>query len=207
MNIVKVSISFLNKDSDAQLLIDAQGIISAMTNNPNYPTPSPKLADVQAARDAFDTAMAAAADGGVALTAAKNDARDTLVTLLRALASYVQVACEGDLTKLLTSNFPVQKPQRSPVGPVAAPSSLLVSQGAVSGTLNAKFPPVFGASIYNWRLCSAATPTVWIFQGQTTAASTSIDSLTPGTTYTVQANAVGAAGPSDWSDGANLMVV
>jgi hypothetical protein len=41
----------------------------------------------------------------------------------------------------------------------------------------------------------------------TFAASTIIEGLIPGTQYTVQAQALGTAGPSDWSDAAALMVV
>jgi hypothetical protein len=42
---------------------------------------------------------------------------------------------------------------------------------------------------------------------QTTAASNIFDHLTPGVVYNVEANAVGSAGPSDWSDPVPLMVV
>ena len=109
--IVKPSVSFLNTDSDALLITDTGSIITALTGNASYPTPSPTLAVVQAALDEFVTAVADAANGGVALTATKNDKRAALVWLLRELASYVHVACKGDLTVLLTSGFPIQKPR------------------------------------------------------------------------------------------------
>lgn len=205
--ITKVSTAFLNRSSNADLLVAAETILAALKGNPNYLSPVPALADVQTAHDAFAAAIVAAAGGGVVATSTKNDRRDDLTALLRTLAVYVQLHCNDDLTTLLTSGFPIQKPQRQPVGPVATPANLSVGPGAVSGELNVKFPRVFGASIYNWRISTAATPTVWENRGQTTAASTSLDGLTPGVVYLVQANAVGTAGPSDWSNPASQMAL
>lgn len=152
-------------------------------------------------------AAIAAAGGGVALTSARNDRRDELAAILRALGGYVQLTCNDDLTTLLTSGFPIQKTQRQPVGPLSPPANLVASLGAVSGALNAKGTPVFGAAVYNWRLSTAAAPTVWENRGQTTAASTAFNGLTPGVVYFIQANAVGAAGPSDWSNPASQMAM
>jgi hypothetical protein len=42
---------------------------------------------------------------------------------------------------------------------------------------------------------------------QTTAASAIISGLTPGVSYNVEANAVGAAGPGDWTDPGNQFAV
>jgi hypothetical protein len=120
--------------------------------------------------------------------------------LLRQLASYVQVTCMGDLTILLSSNFPIQKPQRSPIGVLPAPGNLTVTLGARSGELNASAAPIPGAAIYNWRVTATTAPTVVVQSAQTTAASNIFDNLTPGVVYNVEANAVGSAGPSDWSD-------
>ena len=201
--IVKPSISFLTTDSDALLITDTGGIITALTGNADYPT----LAAVQASLDAFVTAVADAANGGVTLTSIKNDKRAALVALLRELASYVQVACKGDLTILLSSGFPIQKPQRQPIGVLPAPTGLTVSLGSRTGELSASATPVPGAAIYNWRVTTAAQPNVLVQSAQTTAASNVFDGLTPGVVYNVQANAVGSAGPSDWSDPAPQMAV
>ena len=159
------------------------------------------------ALDDFTTSLANAAGGGITLTAIKNDKRTALVVLLRELASYVQVACKGDLTILLSSNFPIQKPVRNPIGVLPAPVNVTLSLGALSGELDAVMPPVFGAAIYNWRVATAAQPGMVLQTAQTTAASNTFAGLTPGVTYNVEANAVGAAGPSDWSDPASQMAV
>src|SRR5437016_2553125 len=107
--IVKPSISFLTAGSDAVLVTDVTTIVTSMTNNTNYPTPSPALNLITTANSAFATAIADAADGGKQLTSAKDAKRVELIALLRQLAIYVQGACGGDMTKLLSSGFPVQK--------------------------------------------------------------------------------------------------
>jgi hypothetical protein len=199
--IVKPSISFLNDDSDAQLIADVGSIIAGLTGNASYTTPAPALAAVTTALNAFTTALADidSAGGGVTLTATKNDRRADLVALMRELASYVQVTCKGDLTVLLSSGFPIQKPQRNPIGVLPPPSNLTVTLGSHSGELDAAASPVFGAAVYNWRISTAANPSAVVQSAQTTAASNSFTGLTPGVVYNVEANAVGAAGPSDWS--------
>lgn len=205
--ITKPSIQFLNNDSDAKLITNTKSILIAMTDNPSYLQPEPTLPVVQTALDGLVVSVADAANGGVVLTALKNDRRAALVALLRQLASYVQVACKGDLTVLLTSNFPIQKPQRSPIGVLPAPNIIAVTLGSRSGELNANASPITGAAIYNWRLSAANAPTVVVQTAQTTAASNVFDNLTPGVIYNVEANVVGSAGPSDWSDAVPLMVV
>lgn len=155
---------------------------------------------MQTALDEFITSVSDAVNGGVTLTSIKNDKRAVLVALLRQLASYVQANCKGDMTILLSSGFPIQKPQRSPIGVLPAPGNLTVTLGARSGELNASAPPIPGAAIYNWRVTTATAPTVVVQSAQTTAASNIFDNLTPGVVYNVEANAVGSAGPSDWSD-------
>ena len=205
--IIKPSIQFLNFASDAVLITTTGGILTGMTGNVHYPTTAPTLPVMQTALDEFITSVSDAANGGVTLTSIKNDKRAVLVALLRQLANYVQANCKDDMTVLLSSGFPIQKPQRSPVGVLPAPGNLTVTLGARSGELNASAPPIPGAAIFNWRLTTAAAPSVIVQSAQTTAASNIFDSLTPGVVYNVEANAVGSAGPSDWSDPVPQMVV
>lgn len=204
---VKPAIGFMTKDSDAQLDQDVETIIASMTGNANFPTPSPTLAVITTALSAFTVALADAANGGVEKTAIKNARRAELVSLLRQLSSYVFATADGDMTKLLSSGFPAQKTNRSPIGPLPAPASPVLSQGPVSGSLGASTPPVNGAYIYNWRVALASAPTTYVKQVQSTAASNTFDGLTPGQVYNVQLNAVGTAGASDWSGPGELMII
>lgn len=205
--IIKPSITWLTTDSDALLINDVGVVLAGLANNPTiYTTPAPALPEVQTALDNFVAGVTAAADGGRSAISARNNLRLILVGLMRQLASYVQVACKGDMTNLLLSGFPVQKPVRQPVGVLPAPANVTIKLGERSGMLLAKASPVFGASIYNWRLTNATTGAV-IQTGQTPSARTVFDGLTPGVTYTATVNTVGAAGPSDWSNPVSQMAI
>ena len=205
--IIKPSVTFIGTDSNMALISDTTTILAAMTANAAYPTPAPTLAVVQTALTAFSDAVAAAADGGKTLNAAKNAARAALAQLMHKLASYVHVTCDRDMQKLLSSGFPVQKPTRQPIGVLPAPSGLGVSTGARSGEINTWATPVTGAGIYNWQLALASSPDTPVQTTQTTAASTIFDGLTPGLEYSVEVNAVGSAGPSDWTDPVNQIAL
>jgi Fibronectin type III domain len=197
--IIKPAIQFLNKHSDSRLVVGVNTVIFGLTDNDYYPNPLPPLSTVQSALDEFSGALSDAADGGVTLTSIKNAKRAALVTLMRQLASYVQVTCNGSMTVLLTSGFPTQKPHRQPVGVPSTPSQLKVTFGARMGELNCVVAPVFGASTYNWRIAAASAPDVILQSAQTTGGRYTFSGLMPGMTYHVRVNAVATAGVSDWS--------
>jgi len=205
--LVKPATSWLTTDSDALLINDTTVVLVGLTNNTViYPAPLPSVADTQTALDQFSDGVTAAADGGRALTARKNNLRLILVGMLRQQASYVAVACQGSLENLLLSGFPIQKPTRAPIGILPAPQNLNVVHGALSGSLDASVNPVFGASTYNWT-CTPNTPGAVALTGQSTAASFTFSGLTPGVSYSIACNAVGAAGPSNWSNPVSQIAV
>ena len=205
--IVKPYISFLITDSDGQLLTRTGGILTSLDGNPNYTTPAPTLPVVRNAMEDFSEAVSNAEGGGVALTAVKKAKRAVLVALLRQLASYVQVTANGNMAVLMSSGFPVQKPQRQPIGVLPPPANVTLTFGARTGELRGVASPVAGAAIYNWHLSTAAAPTVVIQTMQTTASTVVFPGLTPGVTYNAVVNVVGSAGPSSWVGPASQIAV
>src|ERR1700731_2690846 len=205
--IVKPTVNFLSTDTDAQLMTDVGAIINALTGNPDYPNPSPTLTVVSDALKAFEVALSEASLGGVLLTLTKNAKRAELVSLVRQLASYVAATCNGDLVKLLGSAFPIHKPTRNAIGQLATPNTPVLRHGARSGDLEAKTKSVPGVFIYNWQLTPASAPQQTLPTKQSTGARISFSGLTPGQIYSVKVNAVGAAGATDYSGPASLMVI
>ncbi len=201
----RVSVYFITRATDADLLVASLRIITAMTGNPAYPLPDPKLADLTAARNAYIAVVNAARDSRLAV-AVRRQQRGTFGTLLRNLAHYVQVASNGDLPTLLGSGFTAHR-IRQPVGMLPAPANLRLSRGRASGQLIARCNRAPQAGAYAWRYASAAAPSTWINVEATFAASVLLEGLVPGTHYSVQARALAKDGPSDWSDAASLMVV
>src|SRR2546430_286620 len=174
---IKPAIGFLTKDGEAPFTEKVSALLAWMTANPKYPTPSPTLAVVQTAFDAYKVATAEAAQGGVANTAVRDARRTELVALLRQLANYVSATANGDLETLISSGFPIQKPDRTPIGPLPAPFSPTVSPGPITGSLRAVAGPIYGGGTYNWRLALASAPTVYAQTAQTTAARVQFDGL------------------------------
>jgi hypothetical protein len=205
--IVKPATSWLNTDKDSELINDITVVIMGTGNNPAiYSKPVPDILTIQKALNDFSAGVAATADGSHTATSRKKNLRLILTGLVRQLASYVQVACGGDMTNLLLSGFPAQKPTRSPIGPLPVPSNPVLALGSRSGELDASVNPVFGASTYNWALTSSVAGEAAQTK-QTTASYVTFPGLTPGATYTMTCYVVGAAGPSDPSKSASQMAL
>jgi len=69
--------------------------------------------------------------------------------------------------------------------------------------LVARVNPVFGAAIYSYRL-TANTPGAVPVVKQDTASNYTFTDLISGVKYTIEVNAAGTAGASDWSNPASL---
>ena len=82
----KVSLGF-GRLPDTELDNFAQGVIDALTGNAAFPAPPITLVNLQAATDDLTAKMAAAQTGGPADTAAKNNSRQTMISMLRDVAA------------------------------------------------------------------------------------------------------------------------
>ena len=201
---VKPAIQWINTDSDALFLNNAGVVLQSMDENVAiYATPTPSLAVVQSALDDVSNAIAATVNGGPPATLIKNNLRLVAGNLVRQLASYVTVACLGDMANLILSGFPPQKSTHTPVGPLPQPQGLKVSHGPQLSQLVARVKPLFGAVNYTFRL-TPNTPGAVPVVVQTTAANYTFTNLTAGVTYKIEVSALGTAGASDWSNPASL---
>lgn len=111
-----------------QLLIDlCRNVVTHMTGNPNFATPTPTLASVTTQTDATEVALNAWGPEGnrgshadyVALVAAAQ----ALYNLISAEASYVQTTSGGDPDIIMSSGFSI-KNAGSPQGPLGVPQDI-----------------------------------------------------------------------------------
>jgi hypothetical protein len=153
--------------------------------------------------DDFVNGILASADGGRSATESKKSSRKVLTGLVRQLSSYVQVACQGNLTSLILSGFPTHKPVRQPVGQMPQPQRLTVKHGPQLGELTARVKPVPGAVNYNWRITANLPGAVPVIV-QDTASTHTFSALTGGVSYAIEVSVLGTAGPSGWSNPASL---
>ncbi len=200
---VKPAIGWLNSDSDELVINDISVVVKALADNAEiYKEPDPPLAAVQLALDNFSTAVHMVGRTP-ADTINKNNLRLVLTNLTRSLSYYVAKACNGSMANLILSGFPPQKAVGQPVGIPAQPQGLSVNHGPQLSQLVAKINPVFGAVIYNYRLL-ANTPGAVPVIVQDTASTHTFSSLVAGVRYTIDVNASGSAGTSDWSGAMSL---
>jgi hypothetical protein len=203
--VAKVAVNFMTTDTDAQFIVDTARVVAGITGNAAFPTPTPALATVVAARNAYLAAVTAGQDSRLGRSLRKK-MRVALVVLLRQLAHYVEDTSAGDRTVLMSSGFPMQQ-RGAPVGPMPAPSQVRLAKGKTSGTAIARCRRIVRARAYQWRIAPAATPTAWLPVVTTFGAHAEFEGLAPTTMYVVQVCAVGTAGAGDWSETATVLVV
>jgi hypothetical protein len=153
---------------------------------------------LQAALTTFENSTAAAENGGKLEIAQRNAARAALIALLRQLAPYVEsLACE-DLTALLSSGFQAVSTTRNRTE--LEPPVVLEVKNEQSTQLTMRLEPVPLARAYEVRMNYGTNgwQTAGVF---TQARKIVLEDLTPGTTYTIQARAIGGTtGSSGWSE-------
>jgi len=133
--------------------------------------------------------MAAAAVGGPKDTAALNEARDALTSALRQIAGYIQSLALTNESDILSSGFDIVVPGKHSRTPLSDPVVRL--DNTVSGRLGALIWSVPNAKAYHVQYCVGAG--AWIDLGIfPSTRNISIPNTTPGTVYSVRAQAIGA---------------
>lgn len=199
----RVSRDFVTySDSDVDEFTNNES--QCMDKNPSFPAPPVKSADLTALNDTFRDAIAAAATGGQQETAAKVKAHDAVVDALRKNANYVQTIASHDLEMLLSSGFLPASTNRASA-PLDQPVVMTLDNAGTTKLL-LRLTPVLNARSYQVQTNTNGNGT-WTEAGiYTQARRITLEGLTPGTTYSVRARAVGGAtGYSDWSTPASHM--
>ena len=182
-----------------------RNIITSMTGNPTFPTPSPTLAVFKTAVDDLETKTQAAMNRGRIEVAARRASQAAAISLARQLGNYVESVSNGDLETLLSSGFePVRSPSPSIVP--ATPANPRLSLTNLSGQLLFRF--VGDANTRNFSVQhaeNAAGP--WTDHGLSTSTRVFLTDLTPGKVYFSRSRAHGAAGSSDWCTPVSAMAV
>ena len=112
MTHVKVNLGFAS-GSDQAVEATTNAVLENLYGNAAYATPPVTKVALQTALTELMTAIGDQEQGGTAATAVKNEKRDTLVELLRQLASYVELNCNNNLATLLSSGFQAASTNRT----------------------------------------------------------------------------------------------
>lgn len=190
----------------AELILFARHVVTSLTGNLNYTTPSPTLPSVTALVDQLEAANLAAMNGDRLAISVRKDAKLAVVTNLRALAAYVQNQGDADRTTLLTSGFNLARVP-TPVGPLPPPDAPVVGHGTEDGEIKARINRPNGATAVNWRVALASAPSVYVQTPSTSGGRTTFKGLVAGEVYLVQACVVGKEGASSWGPTSPLMAL
>ena len=181
----------------------ARRIVAEMTNNPNFPAPSPDLTVVSAAATALETAYAAAQSArqtAKSLTGAQKAKESSLERMISQEANYVDSASGGDKEKIESSGFAARS-ESAPIGVPEKPQDLVVRDAELPGTVAIRWKPVHGARSYVIEFAAATgSPTAWLQLAITSKAKLVSNGLISGTRYWFRVAAVGSAGHGPWSD-------
>lgn len=203
MSRYRVSLSFA-QFPDADLDEFASNVVVSLTDNASFPTPTVPLVGLTAVQTQFHTAVLAAANGGLQLTAVKNEKRTALMDVLRQEASYVQGLASQNLPVLLSSGFAANSTNHTSAQ-LDSPVIVGLDNG-LAAELILRMLPVVNAKSYEVQTKNSGgwTP-AGIF---TQARAITLPGLTPGQTYVVQSRAIGGStGYSDWSNPTSHMVM
>lgn len=211
----KLIVSF-DRLSGPNFLAKARGIVVALSSNGNFPepwpAPTPSLATVSSSLAAYQDAFHAAQTHDSIKIQLRDAARNALTALLKTLGAYLELAAQGDVTKLAGTGFDLRHDAgaSSSSGPLPAPDGVQVSHGAKSGSVDVSAAKVPGARSYEVQLCQG-DPTVaanWHHAiTRPTDRHISIENLIPAQTYWFRLRAIGTDDEGVWSAAVSIIVV
>jgi len=192
--------------SDNDLEVKANSIISALTGNADFPNPTPTLAQMQAAVDAYTDALAKAKTGSQYEKAFKNQKRAELIGLLHRLGNYVLFTANGDALKAKSSGFNIAKGP-SPSPEVTAATNQKLEDGANPGELNYSFDRVPGARSYVYQYTTDPLTNDSVWKNQVgTVRKIVLTGLESGKKYWCRVMAIGINGQGIYSEPVSRLV-
>ena len=210
----KLIITF-DRLNEADFLVKAGVINSALTANPFYPEPwitqIPSLVTINAAFIAYQDAYRAALTKDTIKTALRDSLRTALTVMLKQLASYLEAVAQGDLSILATTGYDLRHDivHSGSVDPLPAPEGFQVTHGTLTGTLNVQVSRLIGAGSYdvestqgdpgieaNWKHVLSSK----------NASHMLLSNLTPGQTNWFRVRAIGSHGEGAWTDPLSIIV-
>src|SRR5947208_1594856 len=141
----RLRLLFARTDSDLDTV--AQNIIAKMTNNPNFPSPNPKLEDVIKVSQTYTSLLVDAQNRDRAKVALKRNAKKELTEILRALANYVMSVAKGDEAILAGSGFTLVK-KRGAAPVLINPQKFTVKPGLNKGEIITEVERIPGSRSY-----------------------------------------------------------
>ena len=181
----------------------AKSVVTALTGNPNLPTPNPPIdvlhADVQSL-DGAETTELTRVKGARQVRDAKMAVVKGDLELVRGYVQQVADADPANATTIIQSaGMFVRSVTLHSKGPIGA------KIGKVTGTAVVSVKSAAHRSAYQWQY--SLDQKTWTNAAPTLQAKTTVSGLTSGTTYYFRARSLTKDGEGDWSQVVSLLVV
>jgi hypothetical protein len=187
--------------ADHTLIGLVTNILTEMTGNAYFKTPTPPLATLSADNAAYSAAQIAALMKTKTAIADRDAKRAIVVKDLHLLKAYVQSVANADPsnaeTIIKSAGLSIRKTTSHPKQAITA------KPGKVSGELLLVAKSA-GRASYDWQ--SSTDGKTWTSQPSTLQAKTTVQNLTPGTTMYIRHRAVTKTGVGDWSQIITVLV-
>lgn len=184
------------------LITQAQAIVESVTGNPAFPNAAPLLASITSATTALVAAETTAQTKVKGAAQARNQKRAALVMLVHQLKGDVQEAADADPANaepiILGAGLAVRKPTSR------TKPTFVARRGKVSGVAELVAKAVAQRASYEWQYSNDGK--TWTSTPVTLQSRTTIEGLTPGTTYSFHYRPVTKAGEGDWSSITTLVM-
>jgi hypothetical protein len=188
----------------ADLIVLAQRIVAAMTNNSNFPSPPIALAAVTKDIQSLSLAQQTAVGRGKGAVQARNLARRVVISDLRVLQSYAQVMADaaGSIQAAETVITSAAMNVRKKAARLKAP--LDARHGGISGTVLLLAKALAARASYQWSWSMDGKS--WTLLPATLKARTTVSGLTVGALCYFRVRGVTKTGEGDWSQTVALLV-
>ena len=177
------------------LITYADNVVTRMTGNTYFPSPSPALAAVSAAITDLQNSETATLSRTKGAAATRNAKRALLVSMLQQLRMYVQTVVdvneENGPAIIQSSGFAVKKTA------TRTPRVFAALAGAISGTVKLVAPSAGHRVSYAWQYSTDGK--TWIDLAMTLQARTALTGQAPGAVLQFRYRWATKTGETDWS--------
>ena len=147
--------------NDSQLVQKAGLILECLTDNKDFPNPSPTLEELNLALVEFNSAILSAKEGWKAEQWKRIEKRKQLIELLDSLAWFVQHKGNRNEESLMSTGISLRKTPQ-PVGVLPNPQAFTIVATNV-GTIKMKLKAIYGARSYQYEYRKKGESTWQVF--------------------------------------------
>ncbi len=184
----------------------ARLIVTKMTGNGIYTTPSPELAEVTAAANALETAFNQSRSRDKDKIIAKNLRRKEVLFLVNQLGAYVQEASDGDTEKIISSGFDVRGANTPHSDTAGAAGNVRLSDGSNHGRIRVDFDAAENAVLYSIVAGIDVNAMVEQYKGISSKTHKEFGEFSPGTNVWVSIIPLGRENPGPKTEPVHIIV-